>query len=429
MKINTVSRKHIINLSIMLLSGGHSYGANYDAIKHEININNIVQAGILGIPSSSLAALLVPLESGQLPPGAPLAGGQVWKLASTNNAFGNLDAYLTMVDKKLFVPNLIQNETITYNVTFSLTKIQPPSYEFTIVELTTSSFNVNDNTKIVFNQGAVGPIGPQGAAGPKGENGFTSLIKTSNIGSDPKNPCTLPATKIESGIDSNKNRVLDIGEIDSVQFVCNGANGLDGSDGLNNLMNTSIIDATHVGCVGVGGLQIDTGIDANRNNTLDATEVKSTHYICNGSNGVNGKDGVNGVNGKDGINGVNGKDGISSLINTTTIDATDRNCLGTGGLKIDTGLDSDLNGVLSGIEISATKYVCNGVKGIDGANGANGLSGVNSLIDLKSTSCASFPGVQFNSGLDRNNNNTLDLSEITSTKTICGTTLPATTLP
>jgi hypothetical protein len=68
--------------------------------------------------------------------------------------------------------------------------------------------------------------------------------------------------------------------------------------------------------------------------------------------------------GSDGTDGTNGK---NSLISTTT-ESSGANCT-TGGLKIQSGLDSDEDGVLDSAEVTATTYVCNGSNGSNGSNG------------------------------------------------------------
>ncbi|HOB72184.1 MAG TPA: hypothetical protein PKM18_10430, partial [bacterium] len=52
------------------------------------------------------------------------------------------------------------------------------------------------------------------------------------------------------------------------------------------------------------------------------------------------------------------------------------NCV-DGGKKIDSGIDTNGDGVLQENEIQSTDYVCNGEAGVDGADGADGLNGKN----------------------------------------------------
>ena len=47
-----------------------------------------------------------------------------------------------------------------------------------------------------------------------------------------------------------------------------------------------------------------------------------------------------------------------------------------GGLKIDSGIDTNNNGVLDSDEIVSTAYVCNGVDGNDGSDGSNSITKV-----------------------------------------------------
>ena len=73
-----------------------------------------------------------------------------------------------------------------------------------------------------------------------------------------------------------------------------------------------------------GGFRIDTGIDKNKDTVLDQSEIQNTVYICNGVNGVAGTNGTNGTNG---ANGTNGVDGLTSLI-TTSVQPSDNSCTG-----------------------------------------------------------------------------------------------------
>ena len=65
--------------------------------------------------------------------------------------------------------------------------------------------------------------------------------------------------------------------------------------------------------------------------------------------------------------GSDGTNGKNSLISSTT-ESSGTNCT-TGGLKIQSGLDSDEDGVLDSTEVTATTYVCNGSNGSNGSNG------------------------------------------------------------
>ena len=71
-----------------------------------------------------------------------------------------------------------------------------------------------------------------------------------------------------------------------------GSDGRQGSSGLNALVNISE-EASGANCAN-GGQKIESGIDQNENATLDAEEVTSVQYICNGQDGNNGQNGQDG---------------------------------------------------------------------------------------------------------------------------------------
>jgi cysteine-rich repeat protein len=99
-----------------------------------------------------------------------------------------------------------------------------------------------------------------------------------------------------------------------------------------------------------GGLKIDVGPDTNRNGKLDNAEVTDSQKICNGASGMTG---ATGMNGKDGASGTNG---LSSLI-VTSDEPAGPNCA-VSGVRIDSGLDRDGNGVLESSEIQHTSFLC-----------------------------------------------------------------------
>lgn len=82
-----------------------------------------------------------------------------------------------------------------------------------------------------------------------------------------------------------------------------------------------------------------------------------------GPQGPTGLTGATGLQGATGATGPAGANGLSSLIKTTT-EPAGANCA-TGGVKVETGIDANSNGVLDAAEIQTaqTKYVCNGTSG------------------------------------------------------------------
>lgn len=126
-----------------------------------------------------------------------------------------------------------------------------------------------------------------------------------------------------------------------------------------------------------GGVKLEFGFDANNNGLLDTLEIDDTltKYVCNGANGVDGTDGADGAVGSQGpmgpkgdkgdagntgAQGEAGVNGKNTLIKTT-VESSGANCT-NGGVKLETGLDVNSNGVLDSSEVntSSTQYVCNG---------------------------------------------------------------------
>lgn len=63
--------------------------------------------------------------------------------------------------------------------------------------------------------------------------------------------------------------------------VINGTNGNNGTNGFNSLIKTSI-ELAGLNCA-TGGLRVDVGLDSNRNGILDNTEINASSYICSNS--------------------------------------------------------------------------------------------------------------------------------------------------
>ena len=95
---------------------------------------------------------------------------------------------------------------------------------------------------------------------------------------------------------------------------------------------------------------------------LTAATLALTLAACEGDDG---NDGAQGPAGTPGADGAAGNDGQSSLISQRELQPGDANCP-AGGIRIDSGLDANSDGVLSADEIDASNFVCNGGDGMDG---------------------------------------------------------------
>ena len=194
--------------------------------------------------------------------------------------------------------------------------------------------------------------------------------------------CPSGGNRLASGIDRNRNAVLDADEVTSTQYVCNGSAGSNGIGALVSLLP----EPSGSNCP-AGGSRIASGPDLNGNGLVDAVEVSSTVYVCNG---LAGRDGSN----------------AATALVLTANEPAGLNCP-TGGKKVTTGIDRNGDGVLQAAEISSTSYVC---------NGANSLLLVQP--EPAGSNCVA-GGSRIVAGTDNNNNGVLDVAEITSTGYAC----------
>ena len=136
-----------------------------------------------------------------------------------------------------------------------------------------------------------------------------------------------------------------------------------------------------------GGVLVQTGIDENRNGTLDDDEVDASEAVCNGAPGADG---------------ATGDDGLTSLIKRTVLLPEDANCP-AGGEFVETGIDDDRNGTLEPEEVDASAYLCN--------NPALLYAESEQPLALRSRACP-LGGLEGHYGVDANGNSTLDAAEI-----------------
>lgn len=114
-------------------------------------------------------------------------------------------------------------------------------------------------------------------------------------------------------------------------------------------------------CGNRGGEMFYFGYDENFNGILDQSEIDASKdvIICNGYQGIQGEQGESGLAGKDGndgADGVVGDQGFSSLINSEEI--SQGNICKSGGIKFDTGLDTNSNQLLDAGEVSESRVIC-----------------------------------------------------------------------
>ena len=172
-------------------------------------------------------------------------------------------------------------------------------------------------TVYVGGGGGTGPQGPKGDPGPTGKSGTDGLKSLVNLSSEPAGAnCTTGGQKMESGLDSDNNGILDPGEVAQTQYVCNGTSGLQGvkgdqgsagTDGLKSLFSLTI-EPAGTNCT-TGGHKVESGLDADNNGVLDTGEVEQTGFVCNGAAGLQGPKGDPGAAGAVGPQGPAGANG------------------------------------------------------------------------------------------------------------------------
>jgi alpha-tubulin suppressor-like RCC1 family protein len=208
--------------------------------------------------------------------------------------------------------------------------------------------------------------------------------------------CAAGGLIVNFGPDTDNDGMLAAAEVKKTEYLCN---GVAGSNGL-----VALVKQTAEGldgpCGAPGGTRIDSGLDQDRNGALTITEITQTSYACNGAAGATGATGPQGPTGPTGPQGPTGATGpqgptgptgpqgptgptgpvghtgpqgatgISSLVLVTPADSS---ACPTGGQKIDVGFDVNSNGTLDGGEITSTSLVCNGLNGQDGTTPPAGI--------------------------------------------------------
>ena len=100
--------------------------------------------------------------------------------------------------------------------------------------------------------------------------------------------CPTGGYIIKSGLDLNRNAILDSSEAGEGRVVCNGITGLkgadgkDGANGLNTILTSKAADSAD--CSN-GGVIVEAGLDKNSDSALSADEVITEEIICNGVDG------------------------------------------------------------------------------------------------------------------------------------------------
>ena len=283
--------------------------------------------------------------------------------------------------------------------------------------------------------GDPGVDGEDGRHGVDGEDGFTTLIDVSDEPPSPDGECLFGGTRIEAGLDLDRNGELSDEEITAVQVVC----VVPVNEHMTLVSNSQELPGDH--CEH-GGVRTDIGIDDDNDMQLDPEEVDDTTYLCNEVILVPGQTALlvsipatetqcpfggyvltsgldadyDGVLDSEEIANVllvcDGRDGYVSLSDTEPYEGPA--CSDQGGWRLRTGLDLDYDGVLDSGEILSNSIVCNGRDGFLGYDGKNSLIRV-----TEDTRVCVYGGFQFEVGLDQDEDNVLDANEVQTREYVC----------
>ena len=146
------------------------------------------------------------------------------------------------------------------------------------------------------------------------ENIEESAILVETEGREADVYCPEGGADIFLGTDFDGNGKLSTDEITSSTKVCHGQQGLSGPQGQQGYEgingehgNGSLVNLTALSpgipC-SFGGIQVQSGIDTNRNQFLDSTEVETTAHVCDGRLGDDGESGEHGNNGSQGYSAL-----------------------------------------------------------------------------------------------------------------------------
>jgi hypothetical protein len=170
------------------------------------------------------------------------------------------------------------------------------------------------------------------------------FVATAVQGSAPASVCPNGGITVEGGIDSNGNKLLDASEVTSTQYVCNGAPGAAGTNAPPNTLVAVTIEPLSAICP-AGGSRINVGRDTNNNGILDVAEIISFQSVCNGAPATNAP---------------------MSMI-SIVFEPPGSFCP-LGGNRVNNGIDANRNGSLDLAEIISFTFICKTPPGMTWVN-------------------------------------------------------------
>lgn len=299
-------------------------------------------------------------------------------------------------------------------------------------EIASTAFSCKGDAGI---DGIDGTDGINGRDGQDGDDGYSTLIDVKDEPPSAEGECFYGGTRIEAGLDTNRDGALSQDEVTAVQFVCSVPVN-EYMTLVNNSQELPGENCEH------GGVRTAVGVDDDDNHKLDPGEVDDVTYLCNDVILIPGQTALlvsapantvqcpfggyvltsgldadyNGSLEHAEVTAVmlvcDGRDGFVSL--SETEEYAGPACSDQGGWRFRTGLDTDYDDTLDASEVLSNSIICNGQDGFLGYDGKNSLIRV-----TEDTSVCVYGGFEFEVGLDDNENNVLDWGEVESSEYVC----------
>lgn len=118
--------------------------------------------------------------------------------------------------------------------------------------------------------------------GADGADGPDALVAASDEPAGEN--CPSGGLRLDAGLDENRNGVLDADEVAGTTYVCDGTTGADGSSAPAALVSTATEPAGEH-CA-LGGLALSVGTDDDGDGVLGDDEVDTVTYLCDGADGA-----------------------------------------------------------------------------------------------------------------------------------------------
>jgi hypothetical protein len=191
--------------------------------------------------------------------------------------------------------------------------------------------------------------------------------------------CAHGGTAVATGIDDDRDGALDDAEIDEVRYVC--------GDAPATVLVRSAVEPAGDHCAH-GGTAVATGIDDDRDGSLDDAEVDQVGYVCDGA--------------------------PDAVATRTAAEPAGERCP-HGGTAVTSGIDDDHDGALDDAEVDMVSVVCADAPATVVVRSADEPAGDHCLHG----------GIAVASGIDDDRDGALDDAEIDHTSYVCHAPPPA----